>query len=144
MTNATSRGVREAYWSNRRSLSGHVVRRRVMNQRRLCRMLGVAAVYLAAALPASALTLRRPQDSVNVGGACVDKYEASMWQVPASNAALIRKVQLGRATLADLTNGATQVSPVPTCSPALPARFDATGNWTSPLFAVSGYLNGRV
>jgi hypothetical protein len=103
-----------------------------MNARRVCHMLGIAAVCLAAALPARALPLRCPQDSVNVGGACVDKYDASVWQVPASNAALIRKVQLGGATLADLTNGATQVSPVPTCSPAFPATFRCDGKLDKP------------
>ncbi|HUL98354.1 MAG TPA: SUMF1/EgtB/PvdO family nonheme iron enzyme, partial [Mycobacterium sp.] len=43
-----------------------------------------------------------------------------------------------RVTLADLTNGgATQVSSAFNCSPTFPPTFDATGNWTSPLFAVS-------
>jgi formylglycine-generating enzyme required for sulfatase activity len=109
-----------------------------MNQRRLCRMLGIAAVYVAGEMPATALTLRCPPDSVKVGNVCIDIYEASVWQIPSTNAALIRRVQLGRVTLGDLTNGgATQVSPAFTCSPGFPATFDATGNWTSPLFAVS-------
>jgi formylglycine-generating enzyme required for sulfatase activity len=113
-----------------------------MNQSRRCRMLGIAAVCLAAlpagALAAGGLTLRCPRDAVKVGDVCVDTYEASVWQIPSANTALIRRVQRGFATLADLTNGgATQVSPASTCSPAFPATFDATGNWTSPLFAVS-------
>ena len=109
-----------------------------MNQRHLCRMFGIAAVCLAAALPASALRLKCPPDSVKVGDTCIDKYESSIWRIPAGNAALVRAVQLGRATLADLTNGgALQVSPASTCSPTFPPTFDATGNWTSPLFAVS-------
>ena len=50
-----------------------------MNAYRVCRMLAIAADgCFAAALPARALPLRCPQDSVNVGGACVDKYEASL------------------------------------------------------------------
>ena len=109
-----------------------------MNPRHLCRLFGVAAVCLAAALPASALILKCPPDSVKVGDACVDKYESSIWQIPSGNTALVRDVQLGRVTLAELTNGgATQVSPASTCSPGFPPTFDATGNWTSPLYAVS-------
>ena len=109
-----------------------------MNQRHTYRMLGVAAVCIAGAMPATALTLRCPPDSIKAGNVCIDTYEASIWQLPPSNTALIRRVQRGRATLADLTNGgATEVSPSSSCSPAFPATFDATGNWTSPLYAVS-------
>ena len=109
-----------------------------MNRCHLYRMFAVAAVSLAAALPVSALLLRCPPDSVKVGDACIDKYESSIWQLPSGNTALVRAVQLGRATLADLTSGGEiQVSPASACSPAFPPTFDATGNWTSPLFAVS-------
>ena len=109
-----------------------------MNQGHLCRMFGVAAVYLAAALPASALMLRCPPDSVKIGDVCIDKYESSIWQIPSGNAALVRGVQLGRVTLADLTNGgATQMSSAFNCSPTFSPTFEATGNWTSPLFGVS-------
>jgi hypothetical protein len=45
-----------------------------MNQRHIYRILGIAAVCLAAVLPAGA--------AVNVGGGRVDKHEASEWQVP--------------------------------------------------------------
>jgi len=38
----------------------------------------------------------------------VDKYEASVWEIPAANTALINKVKKGRASLAELTAGATQ------------------------------------
>jgi len=108
-----------------------------MDRRYLCRLVG-GAVGLAVAMPAHALLLRCPPDSVKVGDACIDKYEASVWQIPPGNAALIQRVQLGRATLADLSGGgATEVSPASTCSPAFPPTFAATGNWTSPLFAVS-------
>ena len=52
-------------------------------------------------------------DSVSVGSACLDKFEASVWRVSAPttlNAGLVRKIQLGTATLADLTAGrATQL-----------------------------------
>src|SRR5262245_9589931 len=119
-TPATPRRAREASRFNDRSLSGNAVRRRVMKGH-LCRILGVAAVWLAAALPARALTLRCPPDAVKVGDACIDRYEASIWQIPPDNTALVRAVQLGRATVAQLTNGgATQVSPAFTCTPAFP------------------------
>jgi len=78
---------------------------------------------IAAAAPADAK--RCPVDSVPVGVACVDKYEASVWLIPAtspggkSNASLVKKVQKGVATLAQLTaGGATQAGP--DYSPCLP------------------------
>jgi formylglycine-generating enzyme required for sulfatase activity len=49
-----------------------------------------------------------PQDSVQVGHLCVDTYEASAWEIPASDARLIKKVQKGKIrSAADLT-GAVQ------------------------------------
>lgn len=54
-------------------------------------------------------------DAVKVGSVCLDKYEASVWEVPAtnlagkSNAGLIKKIQNGVVKLTDLTAGnATQ------------------------------------
>jgi Sulfatase-modifying factor enzyme 1 len=44
-------------------------------------------------------------DSVAVGLVCVDKYEASVWQLDPSNTSLIQKVRKGKATLADLAGG---------------------------------------
>jgi len=47
-------------------------------------------------------------DAVLAGTVCLDKYEASVWRVPdptTTNAALVRKIQLGRATRADLIAG---------------------------------------
>src|SRR5262249_27501348 len=46
-----------------------------------------------------------PPDSVKVGNVCIDTYEASVWQIPPSNTALVRLVQAGKATLANLTAG---------------------------------------
>ena len=113
-----------------------------MNQRHLCRMFGVAAVCLAAALPASALMLRCPPDSVKVGDACIDKYESSIWQIPSANTALVKAVQLGRVTLADLTNGgATQVSPASTLQPDVPADVRRDRELDEP--AVRGLGRGR-
>jgi formylglycine-generating enzyme required for sulfatase activity len=80
--------------------------------------------------PAHAGTLRCPPDSVKVGNVCIDTYEASIWQIPPDNIALVRKVQQGKATVADLTAaGATELS----CDnnyPTAPANFPLDGNWT--------------
>jgi formylglycine-generating enzyme required for sulfatase activity len=68
----------------------------------------------------------------------VDKYEASVWQIPAADTKLVTNVQKGTATLADLIGGgATQVSPSSSCMPAFPMTFPNNGNWTQPLYAVS-------
>src|SRR5262245_21571650 len=51
-----------------------------------------------------------PNDSVKVGTACVDKYEASVWRIPMGQTTLIGKVTDGTAVLADLLGGgATQL-----------------------------------
>lgn len=98
------------------------------------------------AAPAFALTITTtcPSDEVLVGQTCVDKYEASIWQVPAtnligrSNTPLITKIKAGTAKLTDLTaGGATQISPSSSCTPAFPGTFPANGQWTAPLYAVS-------
>jgi sulfatase-modifying factor enzyme 1 len=84
-----------------------------VHRRRLVLVLGSIAVAVSAvpltAGPAQAKNCAA--DAVRVGTACVDKYEASVWGIPAlapgggSNAGLIKKVQKGKATLADLTSG---------------------------------------
>jgi formylglycine-generating enzyme required for sulfatase activity len=83
-------------------------------------------------------------DAVKTGSVCMDKYEASVWSIPAanpmgkSNNGLIKKVQNGVVTLAQLTaGGATQISPSSSCAPAFPGTFPANGQWTQPLYAVS-------
>ena len=92
--------------------------------------------YLSLALPALAGTLKCPPDSVKVGNACIDLYEESVWQIPPSNTSLVKRVQQGKATLADLTGGgAVQLG----CTSALfhqtayPANFPSDGNWTPVL-----------
>jgi len=53
-----------------------------------------------------------PTDSVISGTVCMDAYEASVWRVPgalAENRELVKSIQLGTVTLADLVaGGATQ------------------------------------
>jgi formylglycine-generating enzyme required for sulfatase activity len=100
--------------------------------------LAVVAISLALGPPVSAIHCS--PDAVLIGPTCVDKYEATVWQIPSNNASLVTKLQRGKATLGDLqAGGATQVS-APTsgiCSPGFPATFDVTGNWTAPLYAAS-------
>ena len=75
-------------------------------------------------------------DSVLVGTTCVDTYEASVWQIPPSNTALVTKVRAGTVTHADLTSGgATQLAPADTCETpsAYGTNFPDTGNWTPVL-----------
>ena len=71
-----------------------------------------AASAAAAGFP-SVPVRRCAPDAVVAGTVCLDKYEASVWRVPnptTTNASLVRKIQLGRATAADLTaGGATQL-----------------------------------
>ncbi len=81
-----------------------------------------------------------PADMVLVGSVCVDRYEASVWSVPALNTSLLARVKGGLATLADLTaGGATQVGAAPeTCMGSeYPAEFPRNGSWTAPLYALS-------
>ena len=71
-----------------------------------------AATAAAAGFPT--LPVRRcAPDAVAAGTVCLDRYEASVWRVPnptTTNASLVRKIQLGRASRADLTaGGATQL-----------------------------------
>ena len=79
---------------------------------RVSHIISITAVWLAAAAATQAATLRCPPDSVKVGNVCIDTYEASVWQIPPTNTALVKQVQSGRATLAELTGGGpTQLSP---------------------------------
>jgi hypothetical protein len=76
--------------------------------RRLIGMLVVGALGLMLGLadPAAADDEKCPSDSAAVGPACIDMYEASVWEVPPANTSLIKKIRRGKATLADLTSPA--------------------------------------
>jgi hypothetical protein len=66
-----------------------------------------AASALAGGFPRSPVT-RCGTDAVAAGTVCLDRYEASVWRIPhpaTTNGILVRKVQLGRATEADLVSG---------------------------------------
>ena len=96
---------------------------------------GFAAIWGWAA-PTHAGTLKCPADSVKVGNVCIDKYEASVWQIAPSNTGLVKLVQRGKATLADLTGGrATQLAPAGTCADPSDygTKFPSDGNWTPVL-----------
>src|SRR5437867_712449 len=106
-------------------------------KRTLCAV-GLGALCVTGVAPALAGTLKCPPDSVKVGDACIDLYEESVWQIDPGKKALVKKVQSGKATLADLTpGGATQLGcygggmiggillPAP-----YPGNFPDDGNWT--------------
>jgi hypothetical protein len=77
--------------------------------------LAAGLVLLASAAEAQGARplTRCPADAVISGTVCMDKYEASVWRVPnplGANKGLVKKVQQGKATVADLTaGGATQL-----------------------------------
>jgi hypothetical protein len=98
-------------------------------------------VALAVAAPALAAKNTCPPDAVRVGPACVDRFEASVWRIPAADAKLKKKIQQGKVTLEDLlAASATQASAMPpgTCADVTYGDgFPTTGNWTEPLYAAS-------
>ena len=93
----------------------------------------LALVFVAVAGIADAGGATCPPDSVRVGTVCVDKYEASVWQVSASSKALIRKLQAGKATAHDLTAGGATLIGCELVADArsnYPANFPISGQWT--------------
>lgn len=71
------------------------------------------ATSAAAGGPPGGPLTKCPADSVVSGTVCMDKYEASVWRVPAATTAnkkLVKKIQQGKAKAADLAaGGATQL-----------------------------------
>ena len=95
-------------------------------------IVSAAVVWLATVLPTQAITLRCPADSVKVGNTCVDTYEASLWQIDPANTTLVRKVQTGRVTLADLqAGGAIPLSLSACIAMDVFTNFPRSGNWTA-------------
>ena len=72
-------------------------------------MMKVASAALASAvlMAGAAAAKQCPPDAVRVGAVCVDKYEASVWEITPTNTALIRKVQKGKISSAADLAGAT-------------------------------------
>lgn len=103
-------------------------------------VLGLGGLMLGLAASASAEGKTCPSDSVAVGPACVDTYEASVWEVPPDSTGLIIKIKAGKATLADLTSpvaverGVVQRG---VASDDYGAGCPATGNGCKDFYAVS-------
>jgi len=93
-------------------------------------MFGSVLVSGVLAAPAGAKTC--PPDSVLVANFCVDTYEASVWEVPAGNSILIKKIKKGTATRANLRAEGTQRG-VGTDG----YSCEDTGNDCSTIYAVS-------
>jgi hypothetical protein len=77
-------------------------------------------------------------DAVVAGTVCMDTYEASVWRVPnptTTNATLVNKIQLGMASVADLTGGgATQLG---TAGDDYAPCADDAQNCANDIYAVS-------
>jgi hypothetical protein len=86
------------------------------------------------------LARRCPPDSVPSSGLCIDRWEATVWEIPAAHVDLVCKVIEGSATLRDLTvPGVRQVGfPGPPFGHAtVPGTFLSEGAYTTPLYAAS-------
>jgi formylglycine-generating enzyme required for sulfatase activity len=99
----------------------------------------VTHVSSAAAADFPTFPVRRcAPDAVLAGTVCLDRYEASVWRVPnptTTNASLVRKIQLGRATTADLAaGGATRLG---TASDDYAPCADNGQNCANDIYAVS-------
>jgi formylglycine-generating enzyme required for sulfatase activity len=90
------------------------------------------AGILALAGPAQAK--KCPGDSVQVGHVCFDKYEASVWEIPAANTKLIKKVQKSKIGSAADLSGATQRG---LTTDDYPPACPDTGNGCTDDYAVS-------
>ena len=106
----------------------------------MLRTITIVAALALAASPAGAQlgTPSCPPDSVPAGSVCMDKFEASVWRIPnptTTNAALVRKIQGGTVTRAELVAaGARQLSR--TDDDYAPCRDDGQ-NCVNDIFAVS-------
>ncbi len=81
-----------------------------------------------------------PPDSVLSKDLCMDRYEASLWEIPAARVDLVCKVIEGTATLADLTSpDVRQVgfTGAPFGHAPVPGWFLAEGGYTTPLYAAA-------
>jgi hypothetical protein len=80
-------------------------------------------------------------DAVEIGPACLDKYEASLWSVPASQTRLISKIKSGTARREDLLSraaasaGVVQLGLLP--GDLVQHDCPATGNGCMNVYAVS-------
>jgi formylglycine-generating enzyme required for sulfatase activity len=81
-------------------------------------------------------------DSVKVGSVCVDKYEASVWNIPnptTANATVVKHVLDGTVTQNELQNaGATLLAPAKKPAPGGPPNCTGTGSEYGPSFRQDG------
>jgi sulfatase-modifying factor enzyme 1 len=99
---------------------------------------GVVLVLSTGATAAAGVSGTCAPDAVPAGTACLDRYEASVWRVPnptTTNGALVRKIQLGIATLVDLTSGGA--TPLGTAVDDYAPCADNGQNCADDIYAVS-------
>lgn len=98
--------------------------------------LAAAGLVLGVGFAKPVVAAECPNDSVQSGTVCMDRYEASVWLVAPSEKALINKIQKGVATLANLQSaGALQLG---LAFGDLAANgCPATGNGCLDVYAVS-------
>jgi hypothetical protein len=73
------------------------------------RVIGPLALLAATLLMAEQAAAKRCKaDAVQVGSVCMDKYEASVWEIPASNVKLIKDLHKAKITSAADLTGAMQ------------------------------------
>jgi len=75
-----------------------------------------------------------PPDAVRSGPTCIDKYEASVWEIPPGNAAIIAKIKNGTVTQDELDTAGDQRG---INSPDYGAACPPSGNGCKTLYAVS-------
>lgn len=110
----------------------------------MIRAFAIAACVAAGSLvpwdTAGAQWRRCPPDSVRVGPVCADRYEASVWKLPAMPR-VVNRLQRGRMDLSQLqAEGAVQMGAIPEdgCTGTeYGDGFPWNGNWTEPLYAAS-------
>jgi formylglycine-generating enzyme required for sulfatase activity len=107
--------------------------------KRIMIMIWIAMGLLTSVARADGAKSQCGADAVPVGSVCLDTYEASVWRVPnpnTTNAALVKRIQLGIATRSDLTaGGATQLGAVVDADYA-PCTINGQ-NCADDIFAVS-------
>jgi len=89
--------------------------------------------------PPSGVLKKCPVDAVLSGSTCMDKYEASVWRVPAPttlNKGLVAKIQGGKATAADLAAGGATELGIGVTDDYAPCA-DSGQNCANDIYAVS-------
>ena len=110
--------------------------------RQVSKMMTMSAALLLLASPAGAQGAKPLKkcavDAVVAGTVCMDTYEASVWRVSdplVANKGLVKKIQAGKATVADLAaGGATQLG---TASDDYAPCADSGQNCADDIYAVS-------